>query len=215
MRCQNGISKAWQNNSVNEILSNLSSADVVVELLDSSRAGLILPVEKNNEDEDTMNGAYLGPQFTDIDVVRLCRKYQATNIHFGNFDELTSRVADILEKGQIVGWMQGRMEYGPRALGSRSILAKAYPREMKDKVNKIKRREKFRPFAGSVLQDKVHTLFNVPKNKYSSPYMNFCFTVRIHICKYSPVFTEYIMNITNKIYVIPVDLVMVTVPSLI
>jgi carbamoyltransferase len=49
---------------------------------------------------------------------------------------------------------------------------------MKDRVNKIKKREKFRPFAGSVLQDKVHTLFNVPENRHNSPYMNFCFTVK-------------------------------------
>jgi carbamoyltransferase len=125
--------------------------------------------QKNNEDKDMMDGAYLGPQFTDIDVVRLCRKYQAPNIHFGNFDELTSRVAEILEKGQIVGWMQGRMEYGPRALGNRSILGDPRAPEMQKKLNlRIKYREGFRPFAPSVLIEDVSDYFEI---KGASPYM--------------------------------------------
>jgi len=125
--------------------------------------------QRNNEDEDTMNGAYLGPQFTDIDVVRLCRKYQASSKHFENFDELTSRVADILEKGQIVGWMQGRMEYGPRALGNRSILGDPRAPEMQKKLNlRIKYREGFRPFAPSVLVEDVNDYFDLQE---PSPYM--------------------------------------------
>lgn len=125
--------------------------------------------QRHNEDEDMMHGAYLGPQFTDIDVVRLCRKYQASSKHFENFNELTSRVADILEKGQIVGWMQGRMEYGPRALGNRSILGDPRVPEMQKKLNlKIKYREGFRPFAPSVLIEDVSDYFDI---KGASPYM--------------------------------------------
>jgi len=125
--------------------------------------------QKNNENEDMMHGAYLGPQFSDIDVVRLCRKYQASSKYFENFDELTSRVADILAKGQIVGWMQGRMEYGPRALGNRSILGDPRAPEMQKKLNlRIKYREGFRPFAPSVLIEDVSDYFEL---NGPSPYM--------------------------------------------
>ncbi|MCJ7792498.1 MAG: carbamoyltransferase, partial [Candidatus Marinimicrobia bacterium] len=84
----------------------------------------------------------------------------------------------LLARGKIIGWFQGKMEYGPRALGSRSILANPQQKIMKDKVNKIKRREQFRPFAGSVLQEKVHQYFHVPERKHFSPFMTFVFEVK-------------------------------------
>lgn len=120
----------------------------------------------------------LGSDWRNEDIESVLIEKKLKYLKFKREADLIKKTAGLLAKGKIIGWFQERMEYGPRALGSRSILAKAYPREMKDKVNKIKRREKFRPFAGSVLQDKVHILFNVPENKHSSPYMNFCFTVK-------------------------------------
>jgi carbamoyltransferase len=91
---------------------------------------------------------------------------------------LIEKVAKNLAKNRVVGWFSGRMEFGPRALGSRSIIANPRLRAMKDTVNKIKKRESFRPFAGSVLQEKVQELFDVPKKNHYSPYMNFCFQVK-------------------------------------
>ena len=123
----------------------------------------------SREGVDQMNGAYLGPEFSDQDVVRLCRKYQAPNIYFSDFQELITKVADVLAKGKIVGWFQGRMEYGPRALGNRSILGDPRDPEMQKKLNlKIKYREGFRPFAPSVLVEDAKEYFDLQGR---SPYM--------------------------------------------
>ena len=127
--------------------------------------------ERNNnrDDADQMYGAYLGPEFSDQDVIRLCRKYQAPSIYFNDFQELISKVAGILAEGQIVGWFQGRMEYGPRALGNRSILGDPRDPEMQKKLNlKIKYRESFRPFAPSVLIEDAKEHFDLLG---TSPYM--------------------------------------------
>ncbi len=118
---------------------------------------------------DQMQGAYLGPQFTDHDVTRLCRKYDAPNRFVDDFEKLTDEVAAILAEGQVVGWFQGRMEYGPRALGNRSILGDPRDAEMQKKLNlKIKYREGFRPFAPSVLLEETEEYFGL---KSPSPYM--------------------------------------------
>jgi predicted NodU family carbamoyl transferase len=97
---------------------------------------------------DAMQGAYLGPDFSDKDAIIAFKKHKAIFSRFDNFNELCSEVADLLDKGNVVGWFQGRMEYGPRALGNRSILGDARNVEMQKKLNlKIKYREGFRPFA--------------------------------------------------------------------
>jgi carbamoyltransferase len=138
----------------------------------------------NQEDGDMMYGAYLGPEFTDLDVARMCRKYQAPNNHFADFADLTSAVADCLAKGEIVGWMQGRMEYGPRALGNRSILGDPRDPEMQKKLNlKIKYREGFRPFAPSVLVEDTEEYFDL---KESSPYMLLVAPVKESRCNPMP-----------------------------
>lgn len=97
---------------------------------------------------------------------------------FVNEKRLVETVATLLSKNKVIGWFQGRMEFGPRALGARSILANPQPKWMKDRVNEIKGREEFRPFAGSVLQEHVYGLFEVPEKNHYSPFMNFCFPVR-------------------------------------
>lgn len=118
---------------------------------------------------DAMRGSYLGPEFTDLDVQRVARKYRAPFRHFEQFDDLAKETAALLDAGHVVGWVQGRMEFGPRALGNRSILGDPRNAEMQKKLNlKIKYRESFRPFAPSVQAERVAEYFN-----YSgiSPYM--------------------------------------------
>jgi len=118
---------------------------------------------------DGMRGAYLGPEFGMQDMVRVGRRYSAPYFRYDDFDELCAAVADILSCGKVVGWFQGRMEYGPRALGNRSILADPRDPEMQKKLNlKIKYREGFRPFAPSVLEEDAAEYFAIDR---PSPYM--------------------------------------------
>lgn len=118
---------------------------------------------------DSMKGAYLGPGFTEKETLGVIRKYNAKYEHFKNFDELTKIVAEKIDKGNVIGWFQGRMEYGPRALGNRSILGDARNPEMQKKMNlKIKYREGFRPFAPTVLEEDIQEYFDLDK---PSPYM--------------------------------------------
>lgn len=123
------------------------------------------------ENHDGMEGSYLGPEFSEVDTMRVIRRYNAFAKKYDNPDLLVSDAADLLAKGQIIGWVQGRMEWGPRALGNRSILADARNPEMQKKLNlKIKQREGFRPFAPSVVEEDVSKYFETKK---PSPYMLF------------------------------------------
>ena len=118
---------------------------------------------------DEMQGSYLGPEFSDLETKRMNAKYKGVYEHFGNFDELAAKTAALLADGNVIGWFQGRMEFGPRALGNRSILGDARNSEMQKKLNlKIKYREGFRPFAPSVLIDNAKDYFSI---EGSSPYM--------------------------------------------
>jgi SAM-dependent methyltransferase len=108
-----------------------------------------------------MTHAYYGPEYTSSEIEAFL---QRRNIPFERFDEpeLVERVADLIAAGNVVGWFRGRMEFGPRALGSRSILADATNPEMKAIINrKIKYREYFRPFAPAVPLENVHQYFEV------------------------------------------------------
>jgi carbamoyltransferase len=118
---------------------------------------------------DLMQGSYLGPEFSDLDVKYMARKYKAVFEVFPDFDELARHTAVLLAQGNAIGWMQGRMEFGPRALGNRSILGDARNPEMQKKLNlKIKYRESFRPFAPSVLAEEADKYFDIHT---PSPYM--------------------------------------------
>ncbi len=122
-----------------------------------------------NPGGDQMQGAYLGPEFSDGEILRVARRRQAPYRHYPDFPELIKEVAALLGQGQVVGWFQGRMEYGPRALGNRSILGDARHPEMQKKLNlKIKYREGFRPFAPSVLMEDMGEYFDLDRE---SPYM--------------------------------------------
>ena len=118
--------------------------------------------------KDKMKGSYLGPMHTNEDVEARLTKLGASYVRMEDND-LFSRVADELAAGKVVGWLQGRMEFGPRSLGGRSILGDARNTKMQSVMNlKIKYRESFRPFAPSVLREKVSEYFNM---NCDSPYM--------------------------------------------
>ncbi len=124
---------------------------------------------KTTNGKDTMQGAYLGPEFEDKDIEKIARRYNAPYTYYENFDDLAKVTAELIADGSVVGWFQGRMEYGPRALGNRSILGDARNSEMQKKINlKIKYREGFRPFAPSVLEEDIETYFHFDR---PSPYM--------------------------------------------
>jgi len=124
---------------------------------------------RRNNGSDKMQGAYLGPAYPDDEIKRTARQYRAPYSHYSTIEELCANVAQIIDQGYAIGWFQGRMEWGPRALGNRSILADARNTEMQKKLNlKIKYREGFRPFAPSVLAEDTQSYFEIPS---ASPYM--------------------------------------------
>ncbi|MCX5817157.1 MAG: carbamoyltransferase [Proteobacteria bacterium] len=122
-----------------------------------------------NDKDDKMKGSFLGPQFTDHDIQAIRKKYKGFSEYLDDVDALCLRVAELLEEGKVIGWFQGKMEWGPRALGNRSIIADARKPDVQKKLNlKIKFREGFRPFAPSVLIEDLGDYFDFTK---PSPYM--------------------------------------------
>lgn len=120
---------------------------------------------------DGQRGSQLGPAFTDDDIGLYLDAVGASHRRLDDEDALLDQVTRWLESGDVVGWFQGRMEFGPRALGCRSILADPRHPDMQQVVNeRIKFRESFRPFAPSVLQEHVHEWFDVEEGT-TSPYM--------------------------------------------
>ncbi len=118
---------------------------------------------------DELEGSYLGPEFTDLDVRLTAGKYNAPYKKYDQFADLCKDVAQLIDKGNVIGWVQGRMEFGPRALGARSIIGDPRNEEMQKKLNlKIKYRESFRPFAPSVLAEECTNYF---EHNGTSPYM--------------------------------------------
>ena len=117
---------------------------------------------------DQMQGAYLGPRFARNEIRDTLDKLNADYVELPD-DDLPRNVAKILADNKVVGWFQGRMEFGPRALGGRSILGDPRSEEMQSTMNlKIKYRESFRPFAPSILAERVSDYF---MHQTSSPYM--------------------------------------------
>jgi len=111
---------------------------------------------------------YVGPSFSDVDITQFL---DSKNIPYESFDRelLLKKTAQLIADGKIVGWYQGKMEWGPRALGNRSILADPRREDMKDILNaKIKHRESFRPFAPSILEEYASDYFDID---IPSPYM--------------------------------------------
>ncbi len=130
---------------------------------------------KVEPNKDAMKGSFLGPSFDDEYIIEELNSVGA-NFTKLNKDQLIEQVADSLANGQAVGWMQGRMEFGPRALGGRSIIADPRSPNMQKTLNlKIKYRESFRPFAPSILIEKLGDWFEY---NGCSPYMLFVAKVK-------------------------------------
>ena len=156
---------------------------------------------------DALNGSYLGPSFSDEDVQIIARKYQAPHIHYPEFSNLSTETARLLADGNVVGWVQGRMEFGPRALGGRSILGDPRNPEMQKKLNlKIKYRESFRPFAPSVLADRCAEYFDY---QGTSPYMLLVHPVKPSRQKTLPA-NYHQLPVRDKLYVLRSDLPSIT-----
>jgi carbamoyltransferase len=120
---------------------------------------------------DLQQGTFLGPAFSEDHIQRMLDGFGCNYRHFGSEDALCAAAAELVASNKVVGWFQGRMEFGPRALGGRSILGDARNPEMQSMINlKIKFRESFRPFAPIVLRDRASEYFEwSPDNE--SPYM--------------------------------------------
>lgn len=117
---------------------------------------------------DSMHGSYLGPEFSDEDIEKQLKECGAV-FKKGSEEEVLAWTADDLSQERAIGWFQGRMEFGPRALGGRSIIANPRSAKMQKTLNlKIKYRESFRPFAPSIMEERVSDWFDLDEK---SPYM--------------------------------------------
>ncbi|MBL7928550.1 MAG: carbamoyltransferase [Bacteroidia bacterium] len=158
-------------------------------------------------DLDMMQGSYLGPEFSELDVRYMSRQYNAVFESYTDFDALAEKTASLLAEGNAIGWMQGRMEFGPRALGNRSIIGDARNPEMQKKLNlKIKYRESFRPFAPSVLAEEANKYFKLDSH---SPYMLLVQEVREERRNKLPENYDS-LPLTEKLYFLRSDLPSVT-----
>ena len=132
-------------------------------------------VRESDEIHDRQRGTYLGPRYTaeEIEAYLAENKYPYTK--YENQEQLYEQVAELIDGQHVIGLFAGRMEYGPRALGNRSIIGDARSAQMQSKLNlKIKYRESFRPFAPSVLEERVQDYFELDH----SPYMLLCADVK-------------------------------------
>lgn len=130
----------------------------------------------NNPRNFVFNTAYLGPKFNNEEIKVLLDSKGVKYKYFEKEDELLNNTAKLIADGNVIGWFQGRMELGPRALGARSILADPRRQDMQDILNlKVKHREGFRPFAPSVLEEYAQEYFDCDR---PSPYMLFVVDVK-------------------------------------
>jgi carbamoyltransferase len=150
--------------------------------------------DKNSK--NIMPTAFLGPEFSNDSSLKMLQKYN-TVFEELDFDELNKRVAKLIDNGNVIGWFQGRMEYGPRALGNRSIIADPRNPEMQKKLNlKIKFREGFRPFAPTVLAEYTKEYFDINNE---SPYMLLVADVN-NKYRYNVPDNYYGLNYMEKLY---------------
>ena len=129
---------------------------------------LELKKERSINKDDDMQGSYLGPEYSNESIQKELKNLGAT-FEVLNEEDLTNKTSDMIINGNAIGWFQGRMEFGPRALGGRSIIGDPRSEKMQKILNlKVKYRESFRPFAPSILEEKVNDWFDL---KVVSPYM--------------------------------------------
>jgi carbamoyltransferase len=128
---------------------------------------------------DSMSGSLLGPKYENDAILQFLQEKKRPHHYIEKEDELLEKVADAIASEKVIGWFQGRMEFGPRALGSRSIIGDARSEKMQTQMNlRIKFRESFRPFAPSVLREDVNEYFDLDDD---SPYMLIVAPVQEHI----------------------------------
>ena len=146
---------------------------------------------------DAMNHSYLGPQYSDKDILNTINKYEAQYDYYKKFDDLTLVVSQKIAERNVIGWFQDRMEFGPRALGNRSILGDPRNPEIQKVLNlKIKFREGFRPFAPSIL---IEDLSNYYATNVSSPYMLFIGSLKEELRNPEP--ENYVdFNLYDRLY---------------
>jgi carbamoyltransferase len=159
------------------------------------------------ENRDEMKGAFLGPEYTGSRIEQTLRRFEAKARPYESFDDLAKDTAKLLSEGYVVGWFSGRMEYGPRALGSRSILGDPRNPEMQKKMNlKIKYREGFRPFAPTVLEEDIQEHFDLDR---PSPYMLLVVPLREN--KRIPIPSDYQeRSLYDRLYYLRSDLPAIT-----
>ncbi len=136
--------------------------------------------DREANSDDSMQGTYLGCKFSNKEIIDYLIKIKASfkSLHD---EDLFNEIARLLDKGKVIGWFNGPMEFGPRALGGRSIIGDPRNKEMQTLMNmKIKYRESFRPFAPSVLEENVEDYFELKKK---SPYMLLVAKVKKSLCK--------------------------------
>ena len=135
------------------------------------------------EGKDAQKGSYLGPEFSDADIERFLKMNEIVYRPLAR-EEIPETVADLIARENVIGWFQGRMEFGPRALGARSIIGDARSPKMQSVMNlKIKFRESFRPFAPSILEEKVTDWF---ENADSVPFMEKVYVIKTSKRQYIP-----------------------------
>lgn len=131
----------------------------------------LLQKPRSVQKPDAQKGSFLGPAFTDDEADAFFKTQAAVYETADSDDSLCEKVASLIAEENVIGWFQGRMEFGPRALGGRSLLGDARSEKMQTVMNlKIKFRESFRPFAPIVLKDRVHEYFDMEPDT-DSPYM--------------------------------------------
>jgi carbamoyltransferase len=146
--------------------------------------GILFPQKKHH----LLPSAYLGPSFNQSQIIRSINKFGLKSELIKDEQLLIDKASDLLVKQKVIGWFQGRMEWGPRALGNRSILAAATDQNMQDTINaKVKHREMFRPFAPVILRDKTQDYFLTdPHISISADYMLLVYPFKKTIYKKVP-----------------------------
>ncbi|MEZ6187750.1 MAG: carbamoyltransferase C-terminal domain-containing protein, partial [Planctomycetota bacterium] len=153
---------------VNELFVQPASSDAGIAL-----GAATFAAEKRGQRVKPMGTAALGPSYTNAQVQEVLERFK---IPYERLEDAPAKAAELLAQGEIVAWFQGRMEFGPRALGQRSILGNPGVKGVSDEINaRIKFREAWRPFCPSVLKEYGPQLFD---NAHDSPYMTFTFGVR-------------------------------------
>ena len=131
----------------------------------------LLDNQRTVKTDDSQKGSLLGPAFSDKEIQQFLDGIPAKYHNYDDFEQLADKVVELIDQGKVIGWFQDKMEFGPRALGSRSIIGDSRNQQMQSIMNrKIKFRESFRPFAPCVLQEDVSAYFKMQQQQ-NSPYM--------------------------------------------